>query len=39
MAAVANNNGWGSNIFFSNEVNEVLETGGGLLKAKTFIYN
>jgi NDP-sugar pyrophosphorylase family protein len=34
MAAVANNNGWGSNIVFSNEVNEVLETGGGLLKAK-----
>lgn len=34
MAAVANNNGWGSNIVFSNEVNQVLETGGGLLHAQ-----
>jgi MurNAc alpha-1-phosphate uridylyltransferase len=32
--AVKNNNGWGSNIIFSDETNEVLETGGGLLKAK-----
>jgi NDP-sugar pyrophosphorylase family protein len=32
--AVATNNGWGSNILISDERNEVLETGGGLLKAK-----
>ena len=29
-----NNNGWGSNIIISDERDEVLETGGGLLKAK-----
>ncbi len=27
-------NGWGSNIIISDETDEVLETGGGLLKAK-----
>lgn len=32
--AVKENDGWGSNIVFSDETNEVLETGGGLLKAK-----
>lgn len=32
--AVKENNGWGSNIIISDETNEVLETGGGLLKAK-----
>ena len=32
--AVIKNNGWGSNIIISDETNEVLETGGGLLKAK-----
>ena len=32
--AIKENNGWGSNIVISNEANEVLETGGGLLKAK-----
>jgi N-acetyl-alpha-D-muramate 1-phosphate uridylyltransferase len=32
--AIAKNNGWGSHILISNERNEVLETGGGLLKAK-----
>lgn len=31
---VKKNNGWGSNIIISNESNEVLETGGGLLKAR-----
>jgi MurNAc alpha-1-phosphate uridylyltransferase len=30
------NKGWGSNITISNEVNEVLETGGGLKKAGWF---
>ncbi len=34
--AVATNNGWGSNISISDESGEVLETGGGLLKAKDF---
>lgn len=28
------NKGWGSNIIISDETDEVLETGGGLLKAK-----
>ena len=32
--AVKKNNGWGSNILISDETNEVLETGGGLLKAR-----
>ncbi|HLG39836.1 MAG TPA: sugar phosphate nucleotidyltransferase [Chitinophagaceae bacterium] len=32
--AIKKNNGWGSNILISDETNEVLETGGGLLKAK-----
>jgi len=31
---IKNNNGWGSNIIISDETNELLETGGGLLKAK-----
>jgi NDP-sugar pyrophosphorylase family protein len=32
--AINKNNGWGCNIIISDETNEVLETGGGLLKAK-----
>lgn len=32
--AVQENSGWDSNIIISDERNEVLETGGGLLKAK-----
>ena len=32
--AVQANNGWGSTITISNELNEVLETGGGLLYAQ-----
>src|SRR5580765_6348727 len=32
--AIKKNNGWGSNIIISDETNELLETGGGLLKAK-----
>jgi MurNAc alpha-1-phosphate uridylyltransferase len=35
MDAVAKNNGWGSNIVISDETDEVLETGGGLLKAQS----
>jgi N-acetyl-alpha-D-muramate 1-phosphate uridylyltransferase len=32
-AAIAEENGWGSEITISDETNEVLETGGGLKKA------
>ena len=32
--AIKQNNGWGSDIVISDETNELLETGGGLLKAK-----
>ena len=35
--AVKINNGWGSNIIISDERNEVLETGGGLLNAAPFL--
>ena len=35
--AVNENNGWGSNILISDETDEVLETGGGLLKAKLLL--
>jgi NDP-sugar pyrophosphorylase family protein len=34
VEAVNKNNGWGSNILISDERDEVLETGGGLLKAR-----
>jgi NDP-sugar pyrophosphorylase family protein len=34
MEAIEEANGWGSKIIISDESNEVLETGGGLLKAK-----
>lgn len=32
--AIKQNNGWGSDIVISDETNELLETGGGLVKAK-----
>jgi len=32
--AIRQNNGWGSDIVISDETSEVLETGGGLVKAK-----
>ncbi len=35
--AIKANNGWGSNIIISDETAEVLETGGGLLKAKELL--
>ncbi len=35
--AIENANGWGSNIIISDENDEVLETGGGLLKAKEYL--
>ncbi|MCX6316687.1 MAG: sugar phosphate nucleotidyltransferase [Bacteroidetes bacterium] len=33
--AIADNQGWGSRVRISDERNEVLETGGGLLKARS----
>lgn len=35
--AVEKNHGWGSNVLISDERNEVLETGGGLLKARPLL--
>lgn len=35
--AIRENKGWGSNVMISDETNEVLETGGGLVKAKTLL--
>ena len=35
-AAIVENDGWGSNILVSDERNELLDTGGGLMKAKKF---
>lgn len=32
--AIKENKGWGSNVIISDESDEVLETGGGLMKAK-----
>jgi NDP-sugar pyrophosphorylase family protein len=32
--AIKKNDGWGSKVFISDETDEVLETGGGLLKAR-----
>ena len=37
--AVIENNGWGSRVTISDETDEVLETGGGLLKAKDLLQN
>ena len=34
--AVKKNNGWGSEVFISDETDEVLETGGGLLRAQDY---
>jgi NDP-sugar pyrophosphorylase family protein len=39
VESVNKNNGWGSNVIISDESNEVLETGGGLLKAKHLLQN
>lgn len=36
-AAIIENNGWGSNIRISDERDAVLETGGGLVHAKTLL--
>jgi N-acetyl-alpha-D-muramate 1-phosphate uridylyltransferase len=37
--AVQKNNGWGSNVIISDESAEVLETGGGLMKARHLLDN
>ncbi|MGV3529899.1 MAG: nucleotidyltransferase family protein [Flavisolibacter sp.] len=37
LEAIDTNKGWGSRISISNEENELLETGGGLLKAKDLL--
>ncbi len=37
IEAIKENDGWGSSISISNETNEVLETGGGLLKARNYL--
>jgi NDP-sugar pyrophosphorylase family protein len=37
IAAVEANKGWGSHVMISDERNEVLETGGGLMKAQQLL--
>jgi len=37
--AIQKNKGWGSNVTISDESEEVLETGGGLLRAKAHFEN
>lgn len=37
--AINENEGWGSNVIFSDESKEVLETGGGLMKARHLLEN
>lgn len=37
IEAIEKNKGWGSNIIISNEKDMLLETGGGLLKARPFL--
>ena len=39
ISAVQENNGWGSNITISDESDEVLETGGGVLFAADYFKN
>ncbi len=39
IRAIEDNDGWGSNIQISDERDEVLETGGGLLKAQELLSN
>jgi NDP-sugar pyrophosphorylase family protein len=34
---VIKNKGWGSTVIISDETEAVLETGGGLLKARTYL--
>jgi len=37
--AINDNKGWGSNVIISDESDEVLETGGGLMKARHLLEN
>ena len=37
IEAIKKNKGWGSNITISDETNDLLETGGGLLKARPLL--
>jgi NDP-sugar pyrophosphorylase family protein len=37
ITTIEENKGWGSNIIISDEKDEVLETGGGLIKAKDLL--
>ena len=37
--AIKENSGWGSNVVISDESDVVLETGGGLMKAKQLLDN
>src|SRR6201992_2314857 len=37
VAALSANDGWGSRFIISDETDEVLETGGGLKKARLFL--
>ncbi|MBC7627428.1 sugar phosphate nucleotidyltransferase [Ferruginibacter sp.] len=37
--AIKKNKGWGSNIIISDESRDVLETGGGLMKARALLEN
>ena len=37
IAVINENKGWGSNVLVSDESDEVLETGGGILKASHFL--
>lgn len=36
-SAIISNKGWGSQILISDETDQVLETGGGLMKAKDYL--
>ncbi|MEN9381227.1 MAG: hypothetical protein RI940_108 [Bacteroidota bacterium] len=39
VTAIHENKGWGANISISDETDEVLETGGGLLRAASYFEN